>query len=243
MMIIGEGMISYPLIILNFKVYKESIGKNAVRLAKYAEEVSRELGISIAVAPAFTDLKMVVDSVSIPVLSQHVDPYPPGSWTGSIVVEMLREVGVVGSIVNHSEKRLILADIPVVLSRLREHGLISVLCTDTVETTKAGATLSPDIIAIEPPELIGTGISVSKAKPEVVTKAVEIVKEVNPHVHVLCGAGISLGEDVRRAIELGAEGVLLASAYVKAKDPKELLKSMAEDALKAWERRKHHLNL
>ncbi|RLG06224.1 MAG: triose-phosphate isomerase, partial [Thaumarchaeota archaeon] len=95
----------------------------------------------------------------------------------------------------------------------------------------------PEILAIEPPELIGTGIPVSKAKPEVVTGAVEAVKRINPRVHVLCGAGISTGDDVAKAIELGTEGVLLASAYVKAKDPKKLLSGMAEAALKAWERR------
>ncbi|MCD6235493.1 MAG: triose-phosphate isomerase, partial [Thaumarchaeota archaeon] len=94
------------------------------------------------------------------------------------------------------------------------------------------AALGPDMIAIEPPELIGTGIPVSKAKPEVVSGAVEAVKRINTEVHVLCGAGISTGEDVARAIELGAEGVLLASAYVKAKDPKKVLSEMAETALR-----------
>ena len=52
-----------------------------------------------------------------------------------------------------------------------------------------------------------------------------------------CGAGISTGDDVARAIELGAEGVLLASAYVKAKDPKLVLIDMAREALKGWEKR------
>jgi len=139
--------------------------------------------------------------------------------------------------VNHSEHRLRLADIGMVLERLRENDLISLLCTDTVETTKAGAALSPDMLAIEPPELIGTGIPVSKAKPEVVRGAVQAVQKINPKVHVLCGAGISTGDDVARAIELGTEGVLLASAYVKAKDPKMVLIDMAKEALKGWERR------
>ena len=165
------------------------------------------------------------------------DRYKPGSHTGSIIAEDVKAVGAAGSIVNHSEHRLRLADIGMILERLRENGLISLLCTDTVETTKAGAALSPDILAIEPPELIGTGIPVSKAKPEVVVGAVEAVKKINPSVHILCGAGISTGDDVAKAIELGTEGVLLASAYVKAKDPKKVLSDMAEAALKAWERR------
>lgn len=229
--------LKYPLIALNFKVYLESIGENAVRLARIAEEVSREYGISVVVAPPLLDLRAVVEEVDIPVFAQHVDPYRPGSHTGSVIVEDIKEAGAAGSIVNHSEKRLLLADIGAVLERLREAGLISLLCTDTVETTRAGAALGPDLLAIEPPELIGTGIPVSKAKPEVVTGAVEAVKKINPSVHILCGAGISTGDDVAKAVELGTEGVLLASAYVKAKDPRKLLSEMAEAALRAWGKR------
>ncbi|MEM2015979.1 MAG: triose-phosphate isomerase [Nitrososphaerota archaeon] len=230
-------MLGFPLIVLNFKVYLEAIGENGIRLARYAEEVSKEYGVSIAVAPPVTMLSKVIHAVGIPVFSQHVDPSPPGSWTGSVIVEMIKECGVAGSLVNHSEKRMLLADISTIIKRLRESNLITLLCTDTIETTKAGAALSPDIIAIEPPELIGTGISVSKAKPEIVAGAVDVVRKINPSVHILCGAGISTGEDVAKAIELGTEGVLLASAYVKAKDPRRLLSDMAQAALKAWEAR------
>jgi len=56
---------------------------------------------------------------------------------------------------------------------------------------------------------------------------VEAVAKVNK-TPVLCGAGVSNASDVKKAVELGAKGVLLASAYVKAKDPKALLLSMAE---------------
>ena len=231
-------MLSYPVIALNFKTYLESIGENSVRLAKIAEDVAKEHGITIIVAPPLLDLEKVVKEVEIPVFAQHVDPYKPGSHTGSIIAEDVKAIGAAGSIVNHSEHRLLLADIGMVLERLRENKLISLLCTDTVETTKAGAALGPDMLAIEPPELIGTGIPVSKAKPEVVTRAVEAVKKINPSVHILCGAGISTGDDVAKAIELGTEGVLLASAYVKAKDPKKVLSEMAEAALKAWESRR-----
>ncbi len=229
-------MLSFPLIVLNFKVYPEVIGENGIKLAKYAEEVANEYGVGIAVAPPVTMLSRVVNSASIPVFAQHVDPHLPGSWTGSITVEMIKECGVVGSIVNHSEKRVFLADISTVIKRLKENGLISLLCTDTVDTTRAGAALCPDILAIEPPELIGTGIPVSKAKPEIVVDAVDVVKKINPSIHILCGAGISAGEDVAKAIELGTEGVLLSSAYVKAKNPRSILSSMAESAVKAWEK-------
>jgi len=43
---------------------------------------------------------------------------------------------------------------------------------------------------------------------------------------VLCGAGVKTGKDVKRALELGAVGVLLASGVVKSKDPKKALQDL-----------------
>jgi isopentenyl diphosphate isomerase/L-lactate dehydrogenase-like FMN-dependent dehydrogenase len=45
-----------------------------------------------------------------------------------------------------------------------------------------------------------------------VSDTVAAVKAVNPNVRVLCGAGVKNGNDVAKAIELGAEGVLLQAA-------------------------------
>ncbi len=227
----------FPLVALNLKVYGEALGEGALRLSKVAEKVAEEFDVGILVAPPLLSLKTIAETVEIPVFSQHVDPYSPGGHTGSVLAEDIKEAGAQGSLLNHSEKRMLLADIGAALDRLRRNGLKSILCTDTVETTRAGAALGPDIIAIEPPELIGTGIPVSKAKPEVVVGAVEAVRRINPGVRVLCGAGISSGDDVAKAIELGAEGVLLASAYVRAREPERVLSEMAEKAVKAWEKR------
>jgi triosephosphate isomerase len=92
------------------------------------------------------------------------------------------------------------------------------------------ASLKPDVIAIEPPELIGTGIPVSKAQPEVVTGTAKLVREVNKKVVILCGAGISRGEDVAAALKLGTQGVLVASGIVKAKDPYTVTREFADAA-------------
>ncbi|MEM1816392.1 MAG: triose-phosphate isomerase, partial [Desulfurococcaceae archaeon] len=108
-------------------------------------------------------------------------------------------------------------------------------CADVPETGAAIAVLRPDMVAVEPPELIGTGISVSKAKPEVITNSVKLIREVNSEVKILTGAGISTGEDVYVAIKLGTVGVLVASAIVKAKDVYQVMREMAEAAVKALE--------
>ena len=220
---------SLPAIIVNFKCYLEATGKKALNLAKICEEVSKEFNVTIAVAPQFTDLQMVTQNTSIPVFSQHIDPVKPGSHTGHVLVEAVKETGAIGSLINHSERRVSDETVKASVERVKEAGLITVVCADTPETCRRLAVFNPNIIAIEPPELIGTGIPVSRAKPEVVTGAVEAVKLVNPSIPVLCGAGISAGEDVAAALKLGTKGVLLASGVVKAKEPRKVLVEMAKN--------------
>jgi len=134
-----------------------------------------------------------------------------------------------------TEKQLKIADIDTIVSLASEKNLVSCVCTSNPQISAAIAYLNPDIISIEPPELIGTGVAVSKAKPEDITKTLLLVRKVNTKAIVLCGAGISRGEDVAVALKLRTQGVLAASAIVKAKDPYTVLRDFA-DATKQWQR-------
>lgn len=217
-----------PVIIVNFKAYLEATGKGAVELAKKAERVNRETGIYVGVAPQLADLSVVAQAVEIPVFAQHVDPIRPGGFTGHVLTESVKEAGASGTLINHSERQLKLSDIDESVRIIREKGLLSVVCANNPTISAAVASLKPDAIAIEPPELIGTGIPVSKAQPEVVSGTVKLVRDVNKKVTILCGAGISHGEDVGAALKLGTQGVLVASGIVKAKDPYAIMLEFAE---------------
>lgn len=219
-----------PMVIVNFKTYMESTGRRAVDLAKNVERAHDETGVSVGVAPQFADIMAVAQKTRVPVFAQHVDPIRPGGFTGHVLAESVKEAGAVGTLVNHSEKQLKLSDIDEIVRLAREKGLLSCVCANNPSVSVAVATLNPDIIAIEPPELIGTGIPVSKAKPEVVTNTVKLVREVNSEIVILCGAGISRGEDVSAALKLGTQGVLVASGIVKTKDPYSIMHEFAEAA-------------
>jgi triosephosphate isomerase len=212
-----------PIVILNFKTYLESTGKRALELAKISGEVAEETGINVVVSPQHADVWQIAKEVEIPVFAQHVDPVDVGGHTGSILLESMMEAGASGTLINHSEQRMKLADIDAVVKKVKANDMVSVVCTNNVETSAAAATLKPNFVAIEPPELIGSGIPVSKAEPEVVEGTVDVIHQINPDVKVLCGAGISTGEDMRAALDLGAEGVLLASGIILADDPKAAL--------------------
>jgi len=216
---------------VNFKTYIESTGKRAIDLAKVAEEVSRETGATIIVAPQFTDIEPVSKTVDIPIFSQHVDSVKPGAHTGHVLAEAVKSAGADGSLLNHSEKRITPSEIADSLKLCVDADLRSLVCADTTDASVDIAKMLPDMIAIEPPELIGTGVSVSKARPELITESVKQIRKVNRTVRVLCGAGITTAEDVSKAIDLGSEGVLVASAVVKNKDPRAVLESMASKML------------
>jgi triosephosphate isomerase len=208
-----------PILIVNFKNYPQALGEKGLELAKSLERAAERMKKEVAIAPPTPILMKVAREVTLPVLSQHVDPVPASSTTGYQPVESIKEAGCVGSIINHSEHKIPHEDVEKAINGLRSLNLKSVVCADSVEEGEKLAVFSPDFIAIEPPELIGTGISVSRAKPEVIVGGVKAVKKVNSSIKVLCGAGVSDGNDVKKAVELGAEGVLVASAIVKARDP------------------------
>jgi triosephosphate isomerase (TIM) len=221
-----------PVIIVNFKTYLESTGKRAIELAKHAERAAKETGANIIVVPQFADLAKIVETVEIPVFAQHIDPIKPGNSTGHILAESVMEAGAVGTLINHSEMQLKLADVDAVVRLTREKKLISCVCTSNPSISAAVAYLNPDIISIEPPELIGTGVAVSQAQPQAVTNTIRLVRKVNDEAIILCGAGISRGEDVSVALKLGTQGVLVASGIVKAKDPYSVLRAFADSTKK-----------
>ena len=212
-----------PIVILNYKTYLESSGLNALELAHDLQSAASESGITMVAAPQAADIYRISEETSIPIFAQHIDPISPGGHTGSSLMSTLIEAGISGTLINHSENRMKLADIAEVVSLCKENEIESCVCTNNIETSKAIAALGPVAVAVEPPELIGTGIPVSQAQPEVVEDTVKEVKAINKDVKVLCGAGITTGDDMKAAMDLGADGVLLASGIIKAENPKEAL--------------------
>jgi len=218
-----------PVLIVNFKTYEQSIGEKGLKLARICEKIAQEYNANIAVAVQHPDLFRIAKAVDIPVLAQNIDPISPGSHTGHILAKTVKEAGANGTLINHSEKSIPIRDVEKCVEIARNVELISVCCAPNSETAQKIAEFYPEFIAIEPPRLIGSGIPVSKAEPEIVTNTVKVVRSVNSEIKVLCGAGITTGDDVKKAIELGTVGVLVASGIVKADNPEEVLVEFVEN--------------
>ena len=210
-----------PLIVVNFKTYESAQGDAAEMLAIAMDEIEGNAEM-VAVVSAF-DLDAISQiTPNMQVWSQHLDPVGFGSNTGWLHPATAIARGANGTIINHAEHKVPLEHVEALLAQLPD-GFPVCACAADIEEAKALAALGPTMIAVEPPELIGGDISVTTADPAIVSATVQAVKQVNSAVKVLCGAGVKNGADVAKAIELGAEGVLLASGVTKATDHSAVL--------------------
>jgi triosephosphate isomerase len=219
--------LSRPVFIINFKNYSEALGSGAVRLAETAEKVSRDVGVTLIVAPPMTEVGSVAAVVEIPVFSQNVGNQQEGKSTGAIIPEALKASGCTGSIINHSESRVPPETVRGVIPRMKRLGLSSCVCGEDAGEIARMAALSPEFLAVEPPELIGSGIAVSQARPELILETITSARGAGYQGKLLCGAGIVTGEDVRAAMRLGMDGILVASSVVKSKDWGSKIKELA----------------
>lgn len=213
------GSKKIPILILNFKNYHEIEGQKGIELARSVQKVSESFGgsIQLVVAPPQPALSLVKQNVNIPVFAQHLDYAEAGSTTGYFIPEMARSFGAEGSLLNHSEHRIDKLDnIQGLVNRLRSLQMVSVVCARTASEVSTLARFEPDYIAIEPPELIGSGKAVSRENPSIVTDSINAAARMSQNVRVICGAGITDANDVSSALKLGAVGILVASGIIKA---------------------------
>ncbi|MDN5357035.1 MAG: triosephosphate isomerase [Candidatus Methanomethylophilaceae archaeon] len=211
---------------MNFKAYQEVNGPGALELAKICEKVSEESGLKVGICPPMVDLGHIARNVNIPVFAQNVDPRAPGSATGWVTPAMVKGCGATGTLINHTEHKIRLNEISECNDLAKASDLITVICSDNDKIAAQVAQFRPDFIAVEPPDLIGGDLSVTKANPAIIENTVDAVRSVNHAVMILCGAGIKTGADVRAALDLGADGVLLASGVVRSKDPEAAVRDL-----------------
>ena len=164
-------------------------------------------GVDVVVCPAYVSLAIAVQLLAgteIAVAAQNVHWEPEGPFTGEISPPMLREIGVYGAIVGHSERRQLFGETDdVVAKRTRaalDAGLFVIACVgETAEEREGGKTqdvlrrqvsvLEADenlVIAYEPVWAIGTG---KTATPDLAQEAHAFIKSLLD-VPVLYGGSV-----------------------------------------------------
>ncbi|MFB6207918.1 MAG: triose-phosphate isomerase [Candidatus Nanohaloarchaea archaeon] len=210
-------------LIVNMKAYREGSGNALEAIADQCIEAANGFEHELVIASQPSDIHRL-ENRYVTGYAEHIDPVEPGSHTGHVLPEAVKEAGAEGTLLNHSERRLEKDEIEEAVKRAKEAGLETVVCAQSPEECAEVKEFEPDYIAYEPPELIGGDVSVSEAEPEMIEAAVEASKPVP----ALTGAGIKDTEDVEKSVELGCEGVLVASGVVKAENPRRETEELME---------------
>ncbi len=219
--------------LVNLKNYAEATGARGGEIAEAALQSARAFRIKIAIAPPGPALALYAKEFpDLPVYAQHVDGLKVGKSTGATVPEILQRYGICGVILNHSERRISLQQVAAYVGRLGDLDMESIVCVRTSTEADLFARFEPTYIAIEPPELIGSGRSISMVRPELIRDSFAAVRRVSKDTGLLIGAGIGSARDISIGIGLGGGGVLLSSAMTTAEDPFNKMDELA-GALKA----------
>jgi triosephosphate isomerase len=228
-----ETRLRAPVFEIGLKGYV--FGAEAVRLARAADRISHDLGVTVIFDPQAVDIPAVARGTShLLVFAQHMDPVTVGRGAGMVLAEAIKEAGAVGTMLNHSERRMTLADISTAIRRADEVGLATMVCADSPEEAAAIAQLGPDIVLAEPPELIATSRSVGSEMRGFVERTVELVGRIDPDIIVMCGAGVRTPDDVAQMVGLGVGGTGSSSGILKAADPIAGMQAMLAAMKGAW---------
>lgn len=209
------------MLFVNFKTYEQSSGFSALELLEKIEEASHETQTKVIAVVQAADIREATIASELEIWAQHIDPVEFGAHTGAIVPEAVVADGAMGTFLNHSENRFEkFSDLEAAVRRAKEVKLKTLIFAGNIEELKKVLKLKPDYVSYEPPELVGSKTtSVAKAKPKVIEEAVKIAHVAR--IPLIVGAGIKSKKDVEVSVNLGADGIAVASDIVKSKDPKK----------------------
>jgi triosephosphate isomerase (TIM) len=211
------------MILINFKIYKETFGEGAVRLAKIVKKVANESKMRMVIVASALDAVRIKQETEAEVWLQNVDEYDEGKHTGWISMEQAMALGIKGSLLNHSEHKIAKGTVLKILKN-RPEGFEICLCVGSVgQIEKWGVKAKPNYIMYEPAALIGSkDKSIATEEPTMIKNAVDKANGIS----VIAGAGIKSRKDVEISLKMGAKGMVSASDFVLATDPEKELKEL-----------------
>src|SRR4051795_5447203 len=213
----------------NWKMYKGPAEAAEFCLGLREQELD---GVDVVVSPPFVSLAVAVQLLAgteIGVAAQNVHWEAEGAYTGEVSATMLREVGVYGAIVGHSERRQYFGETDdTVAKRVHaalEAGLFVIACVgETAAERERGETndvlrrqlsvLEPDdnlVLAYEPVWAIGTG---KTATPEIAQEAHAFVKS-QVDAPVLYGGSVKPDNAAELLAQPDVDGALVGGASLE----------------------------
>ncbi len=208
-------------------------GKKMLSFAKAVDQFAIKYNVQIILTPQYTDIPTIAKETSnLLIFAQHMDPISIGRGNGLVLPKALKEAGAVGVILNHIERPISLPELSKSIKRAKELELATLVCEGTIQEAAAIANLNPDIIVSEEPELIGTS---QTSDEDYIKKVLEVIKSINPQIHVLQSAGIKSGKDVYNIVKAGAVATGSSSGIFASENPVAMAEEMVQAMRKAWD--------
>jgi triosephosphate isomerase (TIM) len=215
------------LIAANWKMFK-----GPRETAAFLDAFAAPEGVDVVICPPFASLQAAVDAGAT-VYAQNVHWEPEGAYTGEVSGEMLRELGVSGAIVGHSERRQLFGESDEGVARRArtavEAGLGVIACVgETIEQRESGDTelilkIQVEalafavgaherlVIAYEPVWAIGTG---KTATPQEAAETHAFVKGLLD-VPVLYGGSVKPDNASELLSQSSVDGALVGGASLE----------------------------
>jgi triosephosphate isomerase (TIM) len=215
-----EARFPRVLIAGNWKLFK-----GPRETEEFARAFAPPDGVDVAIAPPFTSLRESV-AAGLTTYAQNVHWADEGAYTGEISASFLKELGVAGAIVGHSERRQYFCETNETTARRADQalawGLRVIACVGEAETEReAGETENvlrrqvgalpphPDlVVAYEPVWAIGTG---KTATPELAQEAHAFIKSLLD-VPVLYGGSVKPENAAELLAQPDVDGALVGGA-------------------------------
>ncbi len=208
-------------------------GDDVLQLAKAADAAAIKYDIDVLFLAPYADIRRVAENTEkLIVFAPYMDVLYPGRGMADVLPESVKAAGAKGVVLNHCERPMTLSNLRKSISRARELELLSFVCADTIEETKAVAQLHPDIINPEQSDKIGKS---GEIDAQYIREYIHAVKDIDSNIIVEQAAGIRSGEDVYRCIYMGAEGVGAASGVCNSQDPCKMVEEMIRNVRLAYE--------
>ncbi|QFU81542.1 triose-phosphate isomerase [Natronorubrum aibiense] len=215
-----------PHFLINFKTATETIGEDGLAFARTIERVRDETERHFAVAPQLTDLRLVADRTSLPIVAQSATRREDATL-GATTYEAVAAAGADAVFVNHPQNEATFADVARAVDRCDDLGLESIVCVTSREQGRAALTYDPDWLLFERPADIASESGLVRTHPERIAAFVDMVDAEHPRTNVFVGGGIRTAEDVERAFSCGVDAAGAASAALEASDRAAWLRSIA----------------
>ncbi len=211
-------------------------GDPVIQLAIAADRAAIAFDVDVLMITPYFDIKEVRQRTSqLIVLAPHMDPSHPGPALADIVPEAVKAAGAHGVVLNHAERPLSLAVLKTTIDRADALDLLTFVCADSIEETRAVAQLHPDIMNPEPTELLGKPRTGNNW--DFMHSSIAAVKGVDASIKVEQAAGIRTAQQVYDYVLAGADGVGASSGIIKAEDPVRTLRDMVAAVRRAADER------